>query len=168
MSDLFTQAVARRSQIMHQLQELRQEARKLEKEMAELDGFLATWRKLSGTSGEQSTQAESTPVEYVPVILPAPKPPVNPPREKIGDAAEAILKERGRPMTRTDLFNEIKRRGLEIHGKDPEMVFSTMLWRMQDRFVRLPKFGYWLKKEPCSVVGYLPSSLPTTVDIFAD
>ena len=82
---------------------------------------------------------------------------MNPDKELVGNAVENILRQGGRPMLRDDLFAAIKKDGLDIRGKDPLMVFSTMLWRMPKRFVRLgQKTGYWLTNEPCPAVGYLP------------
>lgn len=80
----------------------------------------------------------------------------NPDRQIVGDAAERILKYVGRPMSRDDLFTALKTDGIDIIGKDPWMVFSTMMWRMQDRFVRLQGHGYWLAKEAWLPAGYRP------------
>jgi hypothetical protein len=60
-------------------------------------------------------------------------------------------------MARDDLFEAVRAQGLLIRGKDPMMVFSTMLWRMPNRFVRLgAKIGYWLTQEPCALFNYVP------------
>jgi hypothetical protein len=80
----------------------------------------------------------------------------NPDRQLVGEYAEAILRGTDRPMLREDLFASLKQRGVEITGKDPLMVFSTMMWRMRDRFVRLQGQGYWLANEPCPAAGYYP------------
>lgn len=42
-------------------------------------------------------------------------------------------------MPRKELFNALAKEGLVIHGKDPEMVLITMLWRESDTIVRLPR-----------------------------
>ena len=78
-------------------------------------------------------------------------------RQIIGDYVETILDEVRRPMSRDELFDALKTRGEEIVGKDPMMVFSTMMWRMQDRFVRLPGFGYWLADKPWPPARYTPA-----------
>jgi hypothetical protein len=78
-------------------------------------------------------------------------------RRIIGDYAEAILKEIGRPMPREELFAALKKQGVDIFGTDPLMVFSTMMWRMPNRFVRLAGgHGYWLRNEPWPAAGYFP------------
>ena len=76
----------------------------------------------------------------------------------MGDFVEKILRDVGLPLPRAKLFEAVKVGGMIIHGKDPEMVFSTMLWRMQDRFIRLEKHGYWLRNVPNPAVGYDPRS----------
>ncbi len=38
------------------------------------------------------------------------------------------------------------------------MVLSTMLWRMKDRIVRLPQFGYWIADKEYVPAGYDPSA----------
>lgn len=59
-------------------------------------------------------------------------------------------------MPRKELFNALAKEGLVIHGKDPEMVLSTMLWRASDTIVRLPPHGYWPKDTPFSPAQYDP------------
>lgn len=34
------------------------------------------------------------------------------------------------------------------------MVLCTMMWRMKDRFVRLPLYGYWVKDRPYEKANY--------------
>ena len=81
--------------------------------------------------------------------------PRNPPREEVAGAVREIIQERGEPVTRVDLFNELARRGLVIRGKDPEMVLSTMLWREKDRVVRVKGGGYWLVERDWPAGGYV-------------
>lgn len=82
----------------------------------------------------------------------ATKRPRNPDRTRVAGVVREIIKERGEPVGRSELFAELKSRGIVIEGKDPEMVLSTMLWRERHRVVRLDKGGYWLKE-----VNYPPS-----------
>ena len=67
----------------------------------------------------------------------------NPKRAKIADDALALIAEVGRPIGRTELFEQLVARGMRLEGKNPLMVFSTMLWRERERIVRLRGFGYW-------------------------
>ena len=59
-------------------------------------------------------------------------------------------------MPRKALLKAVTERGIILSGKDPEMVLSTMMWRMQDEFVRLPRWGYWLKNRPYEPAEYDP------------
>ncbi|CAN5285842.1 hypothetical protein BH09PSE1_BH09PSE1_11650 [soil metagenome] len=63
-------------------------------------------------------------------------------------------------MTRKRLFEELAHHDIVIQGANPEMVFSTMLWRMQDRFERIPKRGYWLTGVPVPNEPSASSKLP--------
>lgn len=81
----------------------------------------------------------------------------NPPRALIGQTAREIIEKAGRPVSRDALFEGLKERGLIVRGKDPMMVLSTMMWRMQDEFVRLPGYGYWLRELPCAAASYEPT-----------
>jgi hypothetical protein len=82
--------------------------------------------------------------------------PINPRRTDVGRVAWSIISRRGRPIPRDELFKELAAQGMIIQGKDPEMVLSTMMWRMQDVFVRLPGFGYWKKATPYAPAAYIP------------
>ena len=35
-----------------------------------------------------------------------------------------------------------------VHGADPSVVLSTMLWRMKDRFIWIHGRGYWFTGRP--------------------
>lgn len=80
----------------------------------------------------------------------------NPKKEDVAEAAREIIAERGEPVTRSDLFKALAERGITLQGADPEMVLSTMLWRMKDKVVRLKSGGYWLADKPNKDVGYFP------------
>jgi hypothetical protein len=79
----------------------------------------------------------------------------NPKKEDVADAARQIIADRGEPVSRAELFKELAERGIEIRSdSDPEMVLSTMLWRMRDKVVRLKGGGYWLAERPWEPAGY--------------
>jgi hypothetical protein len=112
----------------------------LEIEAAELDQWIAGWHKLMGTT-PKATAAER-------IVLNPPqrtRRPKNPDREDVVNQSLQIIRERGTPQPRKELFDALAMRDIKIQGKDPEMVLSTMLWRSQDKIVRLPNHGYWPK-----------------------
>lgn len=86
----------------------------------------------------------------------------NPKKEAVTDAARAIIAMNGEPMGRSDLFKALHDRGIILQGADPEMVLSTMLWRMRHRVVRLPGGGYWLADEPSPDGKYTPGQSTDT------
>jgi hypothetical protein len=59
-------------------------------------------------------------------------------------------------MPRKALLKAVTERGIILSGKDPGMVLSTMMWRMRNEFVGLPRWGYWLKDRPYEPAEYHP------------
>jgi len=121
-----------------------------DKELADLQNWLSMWHRLTGT--ENPTAAE----RIVPNPPPRARRPKNPDREDVANQALQIIRERGAPQSRKELFDALAMQGTDIHGKDPEMVLSTMLWRSQDKIVRLPSHGYWPKDTPYPKAHYHP------------
>lgn len=80
----------------------------------------------------------------------------NPEREKVVAAALGVIEEAGRPLSRQELYETLSERGLTITGKDPLMVFSTMLWRSKNRIVRLRGHGYWPTNRSYPPANYFP------------
>ena len=71
--------------------------------------------------------------------------------------ARQIIAVAGRPVSRGELFPRLRELGINIDGKHPQMVLSTMLWRMRDQVVRLAE-GYWLAEEPYPPLAYDPAN----------
>lgn len=128
----------RMARIAEDMETLRMSFQNAGEERERLRAFIATWHELAGIPFPDGMVSDETP---------APEPkrvkPKNPDREWVTEKALEIIRERGEPMPRKELFDALTARGVEIHGKDPEMVLSTMLWRTKDRIQRLPAFGYW-------------------------
>jgi hypothetical protein len=123
-----------------------------EKQLADLQSWISMWHKLTGT--ENPTASER--IENVSAQKSIR--PKNPDREIVVNAVMAIIAQRGRPQPRKDLFEAlIDNFGIELKGKDPEMVLSTMLWRSKDDVVRLPGYGYWIKGLQWDEGQYYPS-----------
>lgn len=113
--------------------------------LAKIDRFIAEWKRFAGeieSADEENPSPQSR--------------PVNPTKEEVGDIVARILDQVGQPMGRGALFDALRVSGVELQGKDPQMVLSTMLWRMQGRFIRIPKHGYWIKDKPYAPAGYQP------------
>ncbi|MDX3900355.1 MAG: hypothetical protein QHC40_07590 [Sphingobium sp.] len=125
---------------------------RFEGEIAELDHWINMWHRITGTS------MQPTAAEHIEIIPEKNKParPRNPDRQFVVEQVLEIIQDAGKPLSRRDLFDALATRGIEIRGKDPEMVLSTMLWRTQERIVRIPPHGYWPKEVPFIEGGYDP------------
>jgi len=106
-------------------------------ELRRIERFIGSWRSMAG--------AEAIPASR----------PKNPNRRDVASAALEIIRKFGRPLSRRDLFERLAKAGVEIAGKDPEMVLGTMLYR-DDRIVRLRGHGYWPKEEVYEPAFYIP------------
>ncbi|HVV78557.1 MAG TPA: hypothetical protein VHD59_02940 [Pseudolabrys sp.] len=149
----FVNAQERRDTIVSELSLAQQKVDELRKELARVDQFLRDWRAFAGEIEEEPEFA-----------MTADSPPVgkNPDKQLIGDLAEASMVTKGRPIPRRELMEDLKKNGVFLHGKNPDMILSTMMWRMQDRFVRIPGFGYWFRDEIYTPAKYRPGSIPDT------
>lgn len=139
-------ALARRGMLAAQINAQQQQLEFLRKELQIVDEFVARWHTFASLEDGQDLIHSAVPVDKTKTPEKQRR-PANPPRESVGNFVEEILREWGRPASRAELFDELVHRDVIIHGTDPQMVFSTMLWRMQDRFERLKGRGYWLKGE---------------------
>lgn len=137
----FEVALKKRSELQERIQRLNEETERIRREVADLrhelgyvEGFIAaTYQQMS----EAARRTEKTRIES------APLPVINPDRQEVVTAALGEIKRAGRPLSRSELFARLAEQGIEIKGKDPLMVLSTMLWRTKDRIIRHPGIGYW-------------------------
>ena len=51
-------------------------------------------------------------------------------------------------MTRGQLNDALRERGVVVPGNDPARYVGTIMWRNQDMFESVEGQGYWLKGEP--------------------
>jgi hypothetical protein len=144
-------AMARKAALEQRLSSLTREINDLadhwEKVKGELDGvdqFIRTWHEMAGIQlpDELEQKKAEAPVEGGKRIRPK-----NPPREDVARRSVNYIREAGRPLMRRELFERLLADGIDIRGKDPEMVLSTMLWRSKDIIQRLPQGGYWPTNE---------------------
>lgn len=161
MTDVALQnAEARRDALASQVNAAQQQIDEWKRELRGIEQFIEMWNSFAKMPAEAIAPAMAgSPVPmmagYTP---PAPKEGRNSKKEEVAEAALVVIRERGEPMPRADLYRELVARGLRIGGTDPEMVLSTMLWRMKDVVVRIPKFGYWPRDEKFEPAGYDPST----------
>lgn len=142
-------AERRREELAAEINKLQTLIEQKRRELERVKGFIDDYRAFSVGIPE-------LPLIVTPASKRPGRKPVNPDRSIVGDQVEAILREAGGPLSREQLFAHLDARGMTIIGKDPQMVLSTMLWRMPERFVRLPGHGYWVADEPWPPAGYVP------------
>lgn len=58
----------------------------------------------------------------------------NPDKSEVAAQVAAMLMDSDKPLSRREIFDRLTENGVEIKGKDPEMVLSTMLWRAGEEF----------------------------------
>lgn len=152
-------AEARRDALAAQINAAQQQIDEWKRELRGIDQFIEMWNSFAKMPVEAIAPAVSdSPLPMMAGHVPATrKQGRNSKKEEVAEAALNIIREVGEPMPRSRLYEELVLRGLRIGGTDPEMVLSTMLWRMKDVIVRLPKFGYWPRDEKFAPAGYDPS-----------
>lgn len=146
----FDNAKAKHDALKIEKDKLEQRLKEIQSEMRDVASFMQQWQQFA--YGPHSTQLSSVPVTDTKSQVAA----KNPKKEFVAERARDVIREAGKPLPRSELFKELQRRGITIYGKDPEMVLSTMLWRMKDRVKRIDPYGYWLTEVPFPPAGYDP------------
>jgi hypothetical protein len=62
-------------------------------------------------------------------------------------AAERMILDEGRPLTRSELVERLEAAGHKLEGGDKSKVLGTNLWR-SGRFLNIASAGYWPKASP--------------------
>jgi hypothetical protein len=152
----YRNAIRRRNAVAAEISQAQQRLEELRSEISRIDRFIEEWHNFAGAP--EQTENSCIPVDSGDKgsVLEQVERPRNPRKEDVAEAARAIIQERGSPIMRGELFQLLKERGVQIYGKDPEMVLSTMLWRMRGRVVRVPTGGYWLAEQAHPGSGYDP------------
>lgn len=133
-------------------------ARALRNELQRLDVFISTYEELAANH------------QYAPPKAAAPLPsaaiqeastgngkqPKAAPQEELERVVTRVLLENGAPLQRQALFDKVKATGTTIGGQDERSNFGSKISR-SDRFVNLPKLGYWPKDRPFEAASYRPT-----------
>lgn len=143
-------ALSRIAEIQKRIVRYEDAIRKAKEQVIEIQSFLKQWEKFSGISLSEVSGANT--LEYSPDFVKSPdrlmvERPRNPKKEIVATEVIHILRDHTRPLNRAELLKFLRERGVVIHGSNPEMVLSTMLWRTKDSsgIARLPSGGYVLK-----------------------
>ena len=157
MDQAYKNAMQLRASLTDEQDLLKQHLNDVRQKLSEVERFLSEWRKYAGV--EDAPAADDAPpvvqaeepqaVKVEPEVVAVPRSrPKNPDKGLIGDKVEEMLTAFGKPAQRDYIFNELEQQGIVLNGTDPKMVLSTMLWRMKDRFKRIPGRGYWFADQP--------------------
>ena len=133
------------------IEKARKRLAQLEAEMAELRTFLDVYGRLAGgTEGERPD-----------LFTGISRPVANPPQrdtagpKQIVEAAKALMLEKERPLTRTELVRLLTLRGIRIPGTDKSKNVGPIIWRSHE-VDNIEGKGYWPKDaEPWK--GYHPN-----------
>lgn len=124
------------------IEKARQKLRTLEAEAERLRTFIRVYADLTGdetvdneSSGRDSRSATASDSEEdTPTASPA----------EIVAAARELMKQRGRPFTRSQLLKILREQGLNLPGKDATKNIGTVIWRSK-QFDNIAGAGYWPK-----------------------
>ncbi|UZK70549.1 hypothetical protein OKW76_05775 [Sphingomonas sp. S1-29] len=155
------QFVERLRAVEEQIAGLREERDILQRDLQVTEQFIAVWRRTNNVQGPPERIEAKINLTHNDVPSHSKK-PKNPRREAVAEAVLEIISNRGAPVSRSELYEALKARGVAVYGKDPVMVLSTMLWRSQDRIVRLGSEGYWFRNRPYPPANYYPDTADVT------
>jgi len=117
---------------------LRQQNALLSVELNNLNEFIRMWHDMAGIPA---------PLHVAPLEIQLDserrKRPKNPNKTDIARTCVEYIRKAGRPLSRKELFDQLKMDGIIVRGKNEEMVLSTMLWREKEIIQRLRSGGYW-------------------------
>lgn len=147
--------------------------KELQRELAEIEQFLALHRKYSGTKSEdvetdrpsasddealwqhyKTTAENMAAVRAMKAEVPSTAKVRGAPAN-FAEIAERIIKDEGHPMTRAELVSAIEARGVPIPSSDKPRYIGTILWRNQDKFENIEGAGYWLRGQPLNPTSSL-------------
>lgn len=126
----------------------------LERELAEIRQFLTLHQKYGGTKSEDAEtdwpvavvkKGDTIIGRVVPHSQPTKMKKVRGAPANFSEIAERVLIDVGRPLTRTELVDEIEKRGVVVPSIDKARYIGTILWRHRNKFENIDGEGYWLK-----------------------
>ena len=148
MDTAFTNAVAQRDAAERKIAKLKQQLEVAESDYGRAVQFIEAWEHFSGVT-VPTLVADQAPSSAKPTKIRMLKRPVestrqsNLPKEEVAAWAVRLLNQARRPLNRTELYEALQADGLVLHGGDPKVVMSTMLWRTKHIVAFHPGVGYW-------------------------
>lgn len=161
------------NELLRRLSEVRRKRKELEKQEQQIvDDLIVARRELSLWRQDENIEG---PLEPLPGSVfdqnrhrpTAKRRPENPTRGVVVDAVCKIIAAAGRPLGITELYDQLLARDIEIQGRNPEAVLTTILWRSRDRLMRFDKTGYWPADLPIASPGAVSPTLGNADDDIA-
>ena len=151
-------AEAKKKQLVSRRIQLHSEIAALDEQIGKIDSFIRDWHAFAESAFELSTGEGSDSIVAIAASEEvAPKRTTgNSRKEDVADAAYMAILEWEKPVSRDELLNAVTERGMIIEGKDRVGVFTTMMWRMRDKIVKLESGGYWLADIEYPPENYYP------------
>jgi len=133
---------------MDVIEKARKKIAELEAEIAKLRDFVSLYVTLADDSSTEFS-VERQEISGAAHGVPSPRRRVRggSSPEMIVKVAKEAIRELGRPLTRTQLVEELEKRGLSIGGTDKSKNMGTIIWR-SDEFMSVEGYGYWPKQDP--------------------
>ena len=155
MDNALKNAQLRREELLARVNELYDEIKKNYNEISKIDRFMADWILFSGEKNPEyelilkniksTVFYKKNEIFNMNDLLTKSKRRgfKNRKKEEICDLCIDLIRQKGKPMSRRELYERLLEKGIEVKGKNPEMVLSTMLWRTRSKISRLKTGGYW-------------------------
>jgi hypothetical protein len=146
-------AILERARLLAKIADSEARTRRLKAQLSEINTFITQWEKFSGVpapipdGNELLSRAADSSQNGTDSYGANPPRMQNSKKEEVAAAARRILEAAPAPISRADLYQQLRSEGLRINGSNPEMVLSTMLWRAGrvEKITRLKSGGYWLE-----------------------
>lgn len=156
-------AKALEKQLLEMRESLREQLNDIDSRISKVQAFIHNWHAYA--SGEVASGDSESPLTAVSQNVVGGKQEQkratgNSPKEDVAAVARELISKRGEPIPRRKLLKLLLDEGLTISGTEQDKVLSTMLWRMKDKVVNLPRVGYWLPEKPWEPAGYRPPHEP--------
>ena len=134
--------------ISQEMDRLRSRRIELVEEFEKVSEFVRTWYEMAGIKRPVSKPNSSAKLSQEQPATPVHRRPTNTNRTDVAHKSVEYIRDEGRPLLRREIYERLQRDEIVIHGKDPLMVLSTMLWRSKDIVRRLKGGGYWPVGDP--------------------
>lgn len=141
----------------------------LEKELREIETFLALYQRYGGVDeastmvapidGDAKATAPRAGVKTLSRKTKARRRPANAAgRKSFVENCVDLLVQKGHPMTGRELWTMFNESGLKAGKRNDLNNFAVKLSQARGRFVNIKGAGYWPASVPCPAVGYEPAA----------